>query len=59
MTVESAPRLSMRRPNALLLKDTSSEFFIAFESMEEKTQWMNTMNQVRRRIGIGGKAGIN
>ena len=47
MTVESAPRLSMRRPNALLLKEGSSEFFMAFECKEDKVQWMNAINQVR------------
>ena len=46
MTVEPAPRLSIRRPNSLLLKDNSVEFFVAFESKEEKLQWMKDMNQV-------------
>ena len=51
MTVESAPRLSMRRPNALLLKDRSLEFFMAFESNEDKAQWIDAINQVRHKGG--------
>ena len=47
MTVEPAPRLSIRRPNALLLKDSSSEVFVAFESKEERAEWMDTIKQVR------------
>ena len=35
----------MRRPNALLLKDQKSEFYIAFESKEERQQWMDTISQ--------------
>jgi hypothetical protein len=46
MVVEPAPRLSMRRPNALLLRDGKTEFFLAFESKEERTLWMDTINQV-------------
>ena len=46
MVVEPAPRLSMRRPNALLLRDGKTEFFLAFESKEERTLWMETINQV-------------
>ena len=46
MVVESASRLSIRRPHSLFLRDSSSEFFLAFESKEEKDQWMEIMNQV-------------
>ena len=46
MVVEPAPRLSMRRPNALLLRDGKTEFFLAFESKEERTLWMDTISQV-------------
>ena len=46
MVVEPAPRLSMRRPNALLLRDGKTEMFLAFESKEERTLWMDTINQV-------------
>ena len=46
MVVEPAPRLSMRRPNALLLRDGKTEFFLAFESKEERALWMDTINQV-------------
>ena len=45
--VELAPRLSMRRPNALLLRDGKSELFLAFESKEERTVWMDIINQVQ------------
>ena len=45
MVVEPAPRLSMRRPNALLLRDQHSNelVYLAFESREEKQQWMGTI----------------
>lgn len=46
MVAEPAPRLSMRRPNALLLRDGKTELFLAFESKEERTLWMDTINQV-------------
>lgn len=46
MVVESASRLSIRRPHSLFLMDSSSEFFVAFGSKEEKDQWMEIMNQV-------------
>lgn len=46
MVVESASRLSMRRPNSIILKDNSVELFVAFESKEEKIQWMDFINQV-------------
>ena len=46
MTVEPAPRLSIRRPNVLLLKDSSNEYFVAFESKEERAEWMDTLKQV-------------
>ena len=44
--VEPAPRLIMRRPNALLLREGKTELYLAFESKEEKTVWMDTINQV-------------
>lgn len=47
MIVESASRLTMRRPYSVLLKDNSVELYLAFESKEEKNQWMDIMNQVR------------
>lgn len=47
MVVESASRLSMRRPNSVLLSDDSVELFVAFESKEERAHWMDIMNQVR------------
>ena len=46
MVVESASRLTVRRPNSLLLKDNDSEIVVAFESKEEKDQWLKSMNQV-------------
>ena len=50
--VEPAPRLSMRRPNALLLRDGKIEFFLAFESKDERTLWMDTINQVYHIVDI-------
>ena len=44
MVVEPAPRLSMCHPNALLLRDGKAEFFLAFESKEERMLWMDTIN---------------
>ncbi len=44
--MEPAPRLSIRRPNVLLLKDSSNEYFVAFESKEERAEWMDTLKQV-------------
>ena len=52
MVVEPAPRLSMRRPNALLLRDGKTEFFLAFESKDERTLWMDTINQVYHIVDI-------
>ena len=39
MTVENAPRLSIRRPNALVVKGGQQEHYIAFESKEERADW--------------------
>ena len=39
MTVENAPRLSIRRPNALVVKGDQQEQYIAFESKEERDDW--------------------
>lgn len=45
MVVEPAPRLLMRRPNAIFLKDQGSEFYLAFESKEEREQWIELLRQ--------------
>ena len=45
MVVQSAPRLLMRRPNAIFLKDRHSELHMAFESKEEREQWMEKLQQ--------------
>ena len=47
MEVINAPRLTMRRPNTLLLKGTRSgeEHFISFESKEEKSLWHKAIVQ--------------
>ena len=39
MTVENAPRLSIRRPNALVVKGSQQEHYIAFESKEQRAEW--------------------
>ncbi len=44
--MESASRLSMRRPNGVTIKNNGAEYLIAFESKEEKDQWIAAMNQV-------------
>ncbi len=56
MEVENAPRLSIRRPNTLIVRDgkRQSETFLAFESREEKDQWMDTIDQVS--LGQGGQS---
>ena len=38
--VEPAARLLMRRPNAVPVKDGDSELYLAFESKEEREQWI-------------------
>ena len=46
MVVEPAARLLMRRPNALLLKDGGdSELYLAFESREEREEWIRNLSQ--------------
>ena len=47
MSIENAPRLTMRRPNTLLLKDheTDREIFLSFESREERDQWSTVLRQ--------------
>ncbi len=47
MSVENAPRLTMRRPNTLLLKDheTDAEIYLSFESKEERDQWSTVLRQ--------------
>ena len=56
MVVEPAPRLSMRRPNALLLKDqhSSEPVYLAFESREERQQWMDTILQAILDLRVWG-----
>lgn len=48
MLVKPAPRLSIRRPNAVLVGDSKNEFFMAFESKGERSEWMETINQVHK-----------
>ena len=47
MSVENAPRLTMRRPNTLLLKDheTDKEIYLSFESKDERDQWSTVLRQ--------------
>lgn len=47
MTVENAPRLTMRRPNTLLIKDheTDDEFYMSFESKQERDHWSTVVRQ--------------
>ena len=45
MVVEPAARLLMRRPNAVLVKDGDSELYLAFESKEEREQWIESLSQ--------------
>jgi len=56
MVVEPAPHLSMRRPNALLLKDqhSSEPVYMAFESREERQQWMDTILQAILDLQVWG-----
>ena len=56
VVVEPAPRLSMRRPNALLLKDqhSSEPVYLAFESREERQQWMDTILQAILDLRVWG-----
>jgi hypothetical protein len=45
MEVEPAQRLLMRRPNSLLVRDGDSELYMAFESKEEREQWIKALSQ--------------
>ena len=45
MVVEPAPRLLMRRPHAIFVKDVGSELYMAFESKEEREQWIESLSQ--------------
>ena len=45
MVVEPAPRLLMRRPHAIFVKDGDSELYMAFESKEERQQWIENLSQ--------------
>ena len=47
MTVDNAPRLTMRRPNTLLVKDheTDQELYLSFESKEERDRWSVVLRQ--------------
>ena len=56
MVVEPAPHLSMCNSKALLLKDKhSSELvYLAFESWEERQQWMDTILQAILDLRVWG-----
>ena len=45
MTVENAPRITMRRPNSIILKEKASEYILAFESREERDKWSTAIQQ--------------
>ncbi|CAI8047895.1 Rhotekin-2 [Geodia barretti] len=45
MVVEPAQRLLMRRPHAIFIKDPDSELYMAFESKEEREQWIEALSQ--------------
>lgn len=52
--IEPAPRLAMRRPNTLQLKDQRSEVFLAFEGREERDQWMLAIRQAVLDLQVWG-----
>ena len=45
MVVEPAPRLLMRRPNTIYLKNAVSELYMAFESKEEREEWIEKLSR--------------
>ena len=45
MTVENAPRITMRRPNSIILKEKGAEYVLAFESREERDEWGTAIKQ--------------
>lgn len=45
MSVENASRITMRRPNSIILKENSSEYILAFESREERDLWSTAIKQ--------------
>lgn len=45
MSVENAPRITMRRPNSIIIKEKSTEYVLAFESREERDEWSSVVKQ--------------
>ena len=45
MVVEPAPRLLMRRPNTIFLKDGDTDLYMSFESREEREQWIEKLSE--------------
>lgn len=54
MVVDNAPRLTMRRPNTLLVRDGNKELFISFESQEDRTEWSAAINQAILDLQVWG-----
>jgi hypothetical protein len=52
MVVEPAPRLLIRRPNTIFLKDGDSDLYMAFESREEREQWIEKLSEALMDLQI-------
>ena len=57
MQVENAPRLTMRRPNTIIIKSsrTAEEVLLSFESKEEKADWDTAIKQAILDLSLWGE----
>ena len=58
MQVENAPRLTMRRPNTIIIKSsqTAEEVLLSFESKEEKAYWGTAIKQAILDLNLWGES---
>lgn len=58
MQVENAPRLTMRRPNTIIIKSSqaTNEIFLSFESKEERTDWTHDIQQAILDLSMWGES---
>ena len=58
MKVENAPRLTMRRPNTIVIKSslTAEEVVLSFESKEERADWSTAIKQAILDLSLWGES---
>ena len=58
MQVENAPRLTMRRPNTIVIKSlqTADELLLSFESREERANWSTAIKQAVLDLSLWGES---